>query len=160
MEFSRQEHWSRLSFPSPGDLLNPGIELVSPAPAGFFTTETPGKAKLACTYFWFSFMDITYSFISLRILNIFSYLTIVCEEQFTWQNINYSLTPDKSVYKHCTVIFFSPTKQRNLEDISLSIYRVSSPPQPFFLVKVLTCLFLGLLFPVCFWIFVRRFITS
>ena len=26
MEFSRQEYWSGLSFPSPGDLLNPGIE--------------------------------------------------------------------------------------------------------------------------------------
>ena len=26
MEFSRQEYWSGLSFPSPGDLPNPGIE--------------------------------------------------------------------------------------------------------------------------------------
>ena len=34
MEFSRQEYWSGLPFPSPGDLPNPGIEpssLVSPA---------------------------------------------------------------------------------------------------------------------------------
>ena len=31
MEFPRQECWSRLLFPSPGDLPNPGIELVSPA---------------------------------------------------------------------------------------------------------------------------------
>ena len=31
MEFSRQEYWSRLPFPSPGDLLNPGIEPGSPA---------------------------------------------------------------------------------------------------------------------------------
>ena len=28
--FSRQEYWSGLPFPSPGDLPNPGIELVSP----------------------------------------------------------------------------------------------------------------------------------
>ena len=45
--FSRQEYWSGLSFPSPGDLLHPGIEptsLMSPALAGsFFTTEPPGK---------------------------------------------------------------------------------------------------------------------
>jgi len=27
--FSRQEHWSGLSFPSPGDLPNPGIKTVS-----------------------------------------------------------------------------------------------------------------------------------
>ena len=31
MEFSRQECWSGLPFPSPGDLSNPGIEPRSPA---------------------------------------------------------------------------------------------------------------------------------
>ena len=31
MGFSRQEYWSGLSFPSPGDLPNPGIEPRSPA---------------------------------------------------------------------------------------------------------------------------------
>ena len=31
LEFSRQEHWSALPFPSPGDLPNPGTEPVSPA---------------------------------------------------------------------------------------------------------------------------------
>ena len=31
MGFSRQEDWSELLFPSPGDLLNPGIEPMSPA---------------------------------------------------------------------------------------------------------------------------------
>ena len=31
MGFSRQEYWSRLPFPSPGDLPDPGIELRSPA---------------------------------------------------------------------------------------------------------------------------------
>ena len=31
MEFSRQEYWNRLSFPSPGDLPNPGIKPRSPA---------------------------------------------------------------------------------------------------------------------------------
>ena len=29
MEFSRQEHWSGLPFPTPGDLLDPGMEPVS-----------------------------------------------------------------------------------------------------------------------------------
>ena len=42
IEFSWQEYWSRLLFPSPGDLPNSGIEpesLVSPALAGgYFTT--------------------------------------------------------------------------------------------------------------------------
>ena len=45
MGFPRQEYWSRLSFPAPGEGPNPGTELVSPALAGgFFTTETPGKS--------------------------------------------------------------------------------------------------------------------
>ena len=47
VDFSRQEHWSRLAFPSPGDLPNPGIRHLSPMPpalAGrFFTTVPPGK---------------------------------------------------------------------------------------------------------------------
>ena len=40
-EFSRQEYWRGLPFPSPGDLSNPGIEpvsLTSPALAGGFLT--------------------------------------------------------------------------------------------------------------------------
>ena len=44
MGFSRQEYWSRLPFPFPGDLPDPGIELVSPALAGgFFIAKPPGK---------------------------------------------------------------------------------------------------------------------
>ena len=46
-EFSRQEYWSGLPFPSPGDLPDSGIEPVSPvsiALAGrLSTTEPPGK---------------------------------------------------------------------------------------------------------------------
>ena len=46
--FSRQEYWSGLLFPSPGDLLDPGVEPASPALAGgFFTTEPPGKPRVA-----------------------------------------------------------------------------------------------------------------
>ena len=46
MEFSRQEDWSGLPFPSPGDLPDPGIEPMSPALAGeFFTTVPPRKLK-------------------------------------------------------------------------------------------------------------------
>ena len=49
MGVSRQEYWSRLPFPTPGDLPNPEIEpvsLASPALSGeFFTTATPGKPQ-------------------------------------------------------------------------------------------------------------------
>ena len=47
MGFPRQEYWSWLLFPSPGDLPDPGIEPMSPTLAGrFFTTEPHGKPLL------------------------------------------------------------------------------------------------------------------
>ena len=49
MEFPRQEYWSGLPFPPPGDHPDPGIELESPALAGrFFTIEPPEKPELIC----------------------------------------------------------------------------------------------------------------
>ena len=51
MRFFRQEYWSGLPFPLPGNFPNPGIEsvsLVSPALAGrFFTTVLPGKPQIS-----------------------------------------------------------------------------------------------------------------
>ena len=44
MGFPRQEYWSGLPLPSPGDLPDPGIEPTYPALTGeLFTTEPPGK---------------------------------------------------------------------------------------------------------------------
>ena len=56
MGFSRQECWSGLPFPSPGDLPNPGIEPGSPAlQADALLSEPPGKPNFfffyAITYF-------------------------------------------------------------------------------------------------------------
>ena len=48
MEFSRQEYWNGLPFPSPGDLPHPGIEpasLVPPALAGGFFVTAPATWK-------------------------------------------------------------------------------------------------------------------
>ena len=48
MGFFRQEYWSGLPFPPPGDLPHPGIEPTPPALAGsFFSTELPGKPLLS-----------------------------------------------------------------------------------------------------------------
>ena len=48
MGFSRQEYWSGLSFPPPGNLPDPETEPESPPLAGgFFTTTPPGKPKEA-----------------------------------------------------------------------------------------------------------------
>ena len=46
MGFPRQEHWSGLPFPSPGDLPSPGIESESLVLAGgFFTTGVPHQSR-------------------------------------------------------------------------------------------------------------------
>ena len=54
MEFSRQEYWSGLPFPPPGDLPDPGIEPESSAypllVGGFFATERPGKTPANISY--------------------------------------------------------------------------------------------------------------
>ena len=50
VEFSRQEFWSGMPFPTPGNLPHPGIEpasLASPALAGgFFTNSTNWEAPI------------------------------------------------------------------------------------------------------------------
>ena len=46
MEFSRQEYWSELPCPPPGNLLNPGIEPGSPAlQADSLPSEPPGSRQ-------------------------------------------------------------------------------------------------------------------
>ena len=59
MEFSRQEYWSGLPFPSPGHLPDPGIEPKSPTlqadallsePAGKSTEKLHGKRSLSLCF--------------------------------------------------------------------------------------------------------------
>ena len=66
MAFSRQEYWSGLPFPSPGDLPYPGIEPRSPAlQADALTSEPPGKCTeeknfllRKMTFYLFNFYDL------------------------------------------------------------------------------------------------------
>ena len=50
MELFRQEYWSGLPFPSPGELPDPGVKDTSPVSpvlgGGFLTTEPLGKPNL------------------------------------------------------------------------------------------------------------------
>ena len=57
MEFPRQEYWSGLLFPPPGDLPDPGIEVMSPALTDrFSTTVPPGKPyRMAMVIIFVSF---------------------------------------------------------------------------------------------------------
>ena len=92
MEFSQQEYWSRLPFPTPGDLPNLGIQpvsLVSPAgDAGYtglihaqiFTTSTTWQA--------------------LKSLNTFK--KVVCAEQFLISLPLLKYVPIPSTYEICS----------------------------------------------------------
>ena len=60
LEFSQQEYWSGLLFPSPGDLPDPRIESMSPALAGgFFTT---GATLEALAVICCNFVKVNYDF--------------------------------------------------------------------------------------------------
>ena len=63
-EFSRQEYWSGLPFPAPGDLPDPGIELASlasPALAGrLFALAPPGKPSLTLSAVYSRSLSIIY----------------------------------------------------------------------------------------------------
>ena len=73
MGFPRQEYWSRLLFPSPGHLPNPGNEPASPA-GGFFTAEPPGK-RHPLYYNAFNSSPVTEA-VSLIKLVHFAYITL------------------------------------------------------------------------------------
>ena len=64
MGFSRQEYWSGLPLPPPGDLPNPGIKpvsLMSPAlTGGFFTSSTTWEAQLPQLAWNFTSKDADY----------------------------------------------------------------------------------------------------
>ena len=54
MLFSRQEYWSELPFPSPGDLPDPGIKPRSPSyQADALTSEPPGKPRELLSFIWY-----------------------------------------------------------------------------------------------------------
>ena len=51
MEFCRQEYWSGLPFPSPGDLPDPGIKPRSPTlQPDALPSEPPGKLVVCLNY--------------------------------------------------------------------------------------------------------------
>ena len=67
MEFSRQEYWSGLPFPSPGDLPNPGIEPRSPAlQTDTLPSEPLGKPTLNVSYY----IKTTYIYIYIKYITL------------------------------------------------------------------------------------------
>ena len=84
MEFSRQEHWSGLPFPPPGDLPEPGIKPGSPASqADSLPYESPVKpdsfrCKVRLRIFSFLEVDLyDYTFL-LELLLLHPYILVHC----------------------------------------------------------------------------------
>ena len=101
MGFSRQEYWSGLPFPSPGDLPNPGIEPVSPALAGrFFTTEPLGKPKeysRTCENMKFRFLPIN-SFTG----HSHAHVSVSCLWPLSWFNSRVEYLESRDYMAHKT----------------------------------------------------------
>ena len=62
MGFSRQEYWSGLPFPSPGDLPNPGTEPGSPAFQADALTSEPPVGSSSQLFSWLRFKKEEHSF--------------------------------------------------------------------------------------------------
>ena len=90
MGFPRQEYWSRLPLPPPGDLPRLGIEPASPALAGrFFTTEAPGKPS------WLLYLS-----------------------QWTWWNRKQEWQPPEAQCRQVTYVRWHPLDMRSLRTVS------------------------------------------
>ena len=50
MEFSRQEYWSGMPFPPPGDLSNPGTEFMSPVSSALQADYLPAEPSGKCSF--------------------------------------------------------------------------------------------------------------
>ena len=85
MGFSRQEYWSGLPFPSPGDLHHPGIKSTSLMPPlwqlVFFTTSTTWEAHFS-----------RYCTVKLKtiLLFVFVFVYYLCEKYYTPITLQYS----------------------------------------------------------------------
>ena len=78
MEFSKQEYWSGLPFPSPGDLLNPGIEPGSPAlQADALLSEPPGKPTYI--YIYICICIYIYIYISVQFSSVTQSCPTLCD---------------------------------------------------------------------------------
>ena len=82
MGFSRQEYWSGLPFPSPGDLPDPGVEPRSPAlEADALTSEPPGKPRRKLRNFLIWVFVI---FLTLCLVVVFFMFILLCVFRSFW----------------------------------------------------------------------------
>ena len=105
MEFPRQEYWSGLSFPSPGDLPDPRIKPRSPAlQAGSLPTEPPGKPPCIYTQIYsfqirfrcWLLQNIRYSSLCYTHLLVICFIYQIRSDQISRSVVSDSLRPHES----------------------------------------------------------------
>ena len=108
MGFSRQEYWSGLPFPSPGDLPDPGIKPRSPTlQADALTSEPPGNAaEKARAYhsqcFGHQGMKLALMFI-LREASSYSYIPCGCSTYYIFMlRLQHKCHPTKALQRMST----------------------------------------------------------
>ena len=88
MGFSRQEYWSGLPFPSPGDLPDPGIEPRSAAlEADALTSEPPGKPMLLLLLLLLSHFSHVQLFVTLWTIALQTPLSMGFSRQEYWSGL-------------------------------------------------------------------------
>ena len=109
MGFSRQEYWSGLPFPSPGDLPNPGIKPRSPAlQTDALLSEPPGKLL---KYSWFKMLCqslllakwLSYTNIYIIFCSLFYYQEFYQFWYFFFQEPTWLLSPFNGMRIYCLV---------------------------------------------------------
>ena len=119
MEFSRQEYWSGLPFPSPGNPPNPGIEPTSLASSalagGFFTTSATSDLLKEVTHLKFRVKRVTSFFFNKKRKRWWSLILI---HYFSWKIGHFSC-----IGSFVWLLYFPPeiTKSILCESIIISI---------------------------------------
>ena len=110
MGFSRQEYWSGLPIPSPGDLPNPGMEPVSPVTSALQTDSLPaeplGKPQT-------------------RVSVQFSSVAQLCPTLFDTMNCSMPGLP-----VHHQLLEFTQTHVHRVSDVIQPSHPMSSPSPP------------------------------
>ena len=68
--FPREEYWSVLPFPTPGDLPDSGIKPMSPALAGRFFTSEPSGKPLKSSYWFINAVNLVQSWIYAHVISV------------------------------------------------------------------------------------------